>query len=462
MKKFIPFFLVILFMFSSCSSFENFVSLEESGLPSWVRNPRVQAGRIAYVTEGSGLSAEEARTDAMANALIEMGDDLGWDVYTEYFRELGSTGTVADLDGSIRETFTREYRGGRFSCYILFDISEDRFLSLRDPELTAVLEREAEIRSLLEDARTSYMENRDIEALSKALNALSLSLDRDLDDPSLDPEKILETVMYYLQPLEIRVSQRGKSMDSSIFVRRNRGLLSPLVYDATLNGYYPIRDNAGVVKEEEIDFNTSEGVYRYTNTNPYALRNGEMRLSFALDSELLSAIESKAPDGFMNEFLETLSSKTVSYEYDERTADNTLPFDVLIAEYDIHGALLDDTVALSSFNASLSDSDRVLEADRGYGDDDGEILSSYVSEGGDKRYLVIMRLGVSDSVTVSADRYMVNVRTSVDVYDLEEDMLLTSDDSVSSIGYGSSYQEAQQNALKNAGKMLADVFLIEM
>ena len=73
-----------------------------------------------------------------------------------------------------------------------------------------------------------------------------------------------------------------------------------------------------------------------------------------------------------------------------------------------------------------------------------------------------MRLGVSDSVTVSADRYMVNVRTSVDVYDLEEDMLLTSDDSVSSIGYGSSYQEAQQNALKNAGKMLADVFLIEM
>ena len=176
----------------------------------------MRRGRIAYVCEGSGTSEEEARINALSSVLYEIGDDVGRDAYSLYFRELESSGKVEDLDGSIRETYTREYRGGRFSCYVLFDMSEASLLSLRTPDLLVLLEAEEDVRNLLDEARSYYMENRDVDAISSALSALSISIEHELDEPEISPEGILSTLIYYTEPLEIRVRQFDGGIDASV------------------------------------------------------------------------------------------------------------------------------------------------------------------------------------------------------------------------------------------------------
>ena len=79
-----------------------------------------------------------------------------------------------------------------------------------------------------------------------------------------------------------------------------------------------------------------------------------------------------------------------------------------------------------------------------------------------KRYVVIMRIGVSESIMIDEERYIVNVHTNTSTYDTVEDFLISSDDSVSSVGYGATFEEASDDAFRNAGRILADVFLIEL
>ena len=136
--------------FSSCSSIGN---LSDETLPGWIDNPYVRSGRIAYVNEGSGNSEEEAELNAMENLLIELGSDLGIDAYALYFRELSSSGTLNALDGNITDTYFRTYRGGRYSCYVMLDISADLFDQMQSPETRRAMEVRAEIESLMESAR---------------------------------------------------------------------------------------------------------------------------------------------------------------------------------------------------------------------------------------------------------------------------------------------------------------------
>lgn len=462
MKRILLLLLLSVLLFTSCSSLETSSVFSEQRLPAWVRNPRVRSGRIAYVAEGSGTSEDSARLNAIENILFELSDDLGWDAYSSYYRELGSSGSVADLDGSIKETYSREYRGGRFSCYILFDISEDAFLSMQSPELVESLRRGEEILSLMEEAKESYMENRDVDAISCALKALSLSLDGDVSDPGLSHSEILSTLLYYTEALEIDVSQHGDGMEASISVRRNRGLLSPLVYSAPIEGSYWIRDTNGVLKEEKISFNTASGSYDYVNTNPYALMNGSVNLSLDIDEDLIDEIVQKAEEGFLDSFITLLDAKCVSYSYDERGDERSDLYDILIAQYDINGARIESNTALKSFNATLSDANRSISAIAAEGDEEEEILSLFLSEGDVKRYVVIMRIGVSESIMIDEERYIVNVHTNTSTYDTVEDFLISSDDSVSSVGYGATFEEASDDAFRNAGRILADVFLIEL
>lgn len=462
MRKFFYLFLIISMLLFSCSSFSSFSSFDESGLPSWIRNPSVASGRIAYVAEGSGENAESARDNAIENVLLEISDDLGFDAYTRYYRQLSGSAYVEELDGSIRTSYVREYRGGRFSCYILFDISEEAFLSLESPDLVRAREKETEIRHYLDEAKASYMSSHDVDALISALEALSISLSEPLVDEAFSPDEILSVVMYYLEPIEIRVREKSGGMDATISVRRNRGLLSQMVYSVPLNARYWIRDTSGVLKEEEISINTlEEGSYDFHNTNPYALLNGVMSISLDIDQGLIASITDIAPQGFMDEFISTLSSKRVIYSYDERDDYTDLPYCIFMAEYDIDGALIEDgSSALDEFNTTLEESGRGIKALEGEGEDDEEIIKN--SSSPLKEYVIVIRLGVSDIVEVDEQRFIVSVHTSMNCYNPSTMALISSETSVSSVGYGSSYEAAASDAFKRAGRILADVLMIDL
>ena len=79
-----------------------------------------------------------------------------------------------------------------------------------------------------------------------------------------------------------------------------------------------------------------------------------------------------------------------------------------------------------------------------------------------KEYVIVIRLGVSDIVEVDEQRFIVSVHTSMNCYNPPTMALISSETSVSSVGYGSSYEAAASDAFKRAGRILADVLMIDL
>ncbi len=457
MRKVLFIALSVMLAFSSCSSIGN---LSDETLPGWIDNPYVRSGRIAYVNEGSGNSEEEAELNAMENLLIELGSDLGIDAYALYFRELSSSGTLNALDGNITDTYFRTYRGGRYSCYVMLDISADLFDQMQSPETRRAMEVRAEIESLMESARADYMENRDIGALSKTLEALSLSIENGVENPGISSDEILSVAMYYLEPLEIRYRQYGSGIDGEITVRRRRGILYPLVYDAELIGTYDIRDTEGNIKEESIRFNTgSAGRYDFHNTNKAISEIGEFALDFSFDRSVIERIASLAEPGYLDSFISLLEEKHRVFSYAEnRNSDYGLT--VLLAEYDITGQELEDSAGLDSFNAEMMNSGYSIRAGKASGDDDSEILSNAMASGMDLNdSIAVLRIGVADSVETPGRTVLAYVSSTLGIYDRDTSELIFSDNTTSSIGSGESYSEAVMDAFTNCGRNLASTVI---
>ncbi len=459
LKKIFIFFLFVLLL-SSCQSFNNLSFSENEELPYWVSNPRVRSGRIAYINEGSGASEEEARLNALENSLLEMGDDLGLDAYALYFRELGTSGEIRELDGRITNTYTRSYASGRYSCYVMIDISADLFDSMQSPETRREEEVEQSITELLEEARNYYMQNRDVDALNSTLNALLLSLENNIETQGHSANEILELSTYYLEPLEIRYKQEKGSIDGEITLRRKRGLLYPLVYYADLKGTYAIRNNDKRISYETIEFNTAEsGRYYFHNTNNYILQNGDLTISLGFDRSVLDRISEIAEPGLLDEFEALLESKTASFSYME-TRGALRDVDILISEYDIHGAIMESVNALEAFNAELEDSGYLIRAEEGIGDDDDEILASYKANGGSKPTLIIIRVGVADVVEKGDEEFLVYVESTVNGYDTATGGQLFSNDYQEATAGASTYDEAVAEACTLCGSILASASMI--
>ena len=266
-----------------------------------------------------------------------------------------------------------------------------------------------------------------------------------------------DNLQYLFRPLGYIVSQLQTS--GIVSLRAVRELLAGCF---RLNGGSQAKRSAGVLKEEEISINTlEEGSYDFHNTNPYALLNGVMSISLDIDQGLIASITDIAPQGFMDEFISTLSSKRVIYSYDERDDYTDLPYCIFMAEYDIDGALIDDgSSALEEFNTTLEESGRGIKALEGEGEDDEEIIKN--SSSPLKEYVIVIRLGVSDIVEVDEQRFIVSVHTSMNCYNPSTMALISSETSVSSVGYGSSYEAAASDAFKRAGRILADVLMIDL
>ena len=110
MKKIVGLFLLsLVLVLSSCSSLQNMVNVNADGTPSWIANPPSRRGRISFVAEGVASTEDEARLISIKNVLMRMSADLGWDAYTAYYRQMGSSGYVEDLDARIDNFWVRKY-----------------------------------------------------------------------------------------------------------------------------------------------------------------------------------------------------------------------------------------------------------------------------------------------------------------------------------------------------------------
>lgn len=463
MKKIaILFLFALVLLLSSCSSLQNMVNVNADGTPSWIANPPSRRGRISFVAEGVASAEDEARLISIKNVLLRISADLGWDAYTAYYRQMGSSGYVEDLDARIDNSWVRKYTNGTLSYFILVSVDEDLYASSRTEEYTRILERENEIKAYLDDAVSYYKQNMDVKALDAALDALLTSVSGRVNNQDYLPGNLLEEVFYYLEPLSIKASGSRNSADASIRVVRERGFFSPSVEAAALLIRYDMRNTNGNSLTDQISIVTDEkGRYSFHVTNPYILREGEVRISLDLDYDKLARIEALSPVGFLDEFYEMLNSKNIYYSYDIRNSGMERNLDVVVVSYGYGGEEFGSPAALQALDSYMKEFDLSITPIAGQGQTDQEIFDNYNRSSAAKKNVAIIRLSVVE-IRESDSFLMARAEGSLAVYDVNMGEQTYFDDTTLAIGYGSSIEEASDDALALAARTISSILMIEL
>ena len=302
----------------------------------------------------------------------------------------------------------------------------------------------------------------DVKALDAALDALLSSVSGRVNNQNYLPENLLEEVFYYLEPLSIKVSGSRNSADSSIRVVRERGFLSPAVEAAALLIRYDMRNTNGNSLTDQINIVTDEkGRYSFHVTNPYILREGEVRISFDLDYGKLARIEALSPVGFLDGFYEMLNSKNTYYAYDIRNSGMERNLDVVVVSYGYGGEVFGPPAALEAIDSYMEEFDLSITPVSGYGRTEQEIFDDYNKASLTKKNVAIIRLSVVE-IRESDSFLMARVEGSLAIYDVNMGERTYYDDTTLAIGYGNTIEEASSDALALAARTIASILMIEL
>ncbi len=442
----LPCLLLLLF---SCSTFT------ASEGPAWTEEPPRYAGIVSIVGSGTGRDENEARAAAYRSVLDRVSSDLGIDAFSLYYRELLTTGTIADLSGRVTNTYLSPSADG-VAFYVLVEMPEDEYYRRRSDEYTASLERASTVDGYMAAALEEYKANRDTKTLENVLSALDLALSGSLADSAYTAEGLRDSAQAYLENIAISIGKRD-GMEVELRMKRDKGLFHPSVVNGLIKAEYQKLTSDGRIVTSSVTLMTDRaGRVRFVPTDPYMLRKGVLRFSIAIPEDLISSIEEKAPDGFMDPIIALIGSSSIEYAYDagEKAVDTV----IAAAVYGEDGTVYDSpsyNLAFSSYLRSASASGFV--AIQGSGEEEEEILGSLrAAFPGMRRYIVI-RTGIVDSDS-GAGREYVLTESQASIYE-------GYDDSPSEIlhgaaaGGGATADEAGRAALESNARYMAGMLL---
>lgn len=400
------------------------------------------------------MNEQEARTAAYRDALEKMGEDLGYDIVPQYFREFLNTDRIEAM-GTYVSSFYTTFDNSGYYYYILAITPSERFDALRSEDAENARARDREIRSLLSSASAHYRENEDVDAISDVLHAVSLSLDGSLE---YSPEALLSRAVGYVGNIVLNVDDSNGAI-CSVRMRRARGPFHPMVRGGKVDAVYEMVTNDGTIMQDSVTAATMDnGSFSFTWTNPYMVREGDIHFLVDIPDDVIAEIEAKAPEGFLDPLLSIREEKSVVYHYslpDKFPHEEAL---IAIVPY-VRG---DDTVfAEESFSAFKSQMD---SAGVGYdivvatGEDDEDIIRRLIGTYPEKRYFIISYLGVTD-YREAFDGFYVRVdgRNLV----MDRNTLLVEEEIFASDG-GRTIEEAERNALARGSRIAAGMLLKEI
>ena len=325
-----------------------------------------------------------------------MEDELGTSILIPYYREFYSTDRISVFGTYINGSYSVAADGGYY-CFILAVTPSDSFYAQRSEEYVAAVERGKEIESLLSSASAHYRANEDIDALGDVLEALSLALDGAPADSRYSPDSLLARAMDYVSHIDIKVDEPYGDAICRVSLSRSKGPFPPPIRNGRIDVRYMMVDNSGEIFEDRVEaMSGSNGRFEFNVTNPYMVRNGGLRLSVHLPESTIGEIRRKSDEGFIDPLIELVDERSVVYPYAIPPAFSPEDTIIAIASYMMDGRFLYSEDAVSAFT------DQMLSAGLGYevipavGDDEVEMLSSLRRIYPEKRYIVIVYLGVSD------------------------------------------------------------------
>ncbi len=345
---------------------------------------------LEFKAEGIGESEQAARTEALEAILAQMGEGLGYTLSTEYLRELTTTGRIEQFEAYISNI--EIVAGEEVHCFVSVLVPADSYYSNRSDEYIKMLEREDDIRALIAEAEEHYRNNRDSEALYSMLEALDLSLSGGISDPSLSPETLRDKAIGYLGNMEIRASAGDVF---SITVYRRKGIFHPRVDRCTVEMLYARLNSSGIAVRDTLSVLTDQkGNCEFVQTDPYALRYGELVFRVDLPDDTLQAIGSKAGDGFLDPLLEVWDSRSVRIIYNGAADISKV---IAFAAYRADGSLIENSSAYFEFRKYIEHIGLSVELVPAAGEDADEMLGTLSALYPEGTEFIIARVGAVDA-----------------------------------------------------------------
>lgn len=448
-------FIILLLIVSLISC----TTLGKTSAPSWVYSePRI-LGSVVFIGNGEGESKEIARANAYADVIAKLSDNIGRNLASLYYRELLSKGTIEDLSTTVEgEYFYKE--GEKYIGYVMTVTPSRVFNDSRSPEYLALLDREARIKSKLDDAINAYSENKDIEAIDYTLDAIIISLEGDVNNSSYQHDTLRDRAISYISKIKISVEKKKSAKDECrVRVKRDKGLFSPAVASGYIKSEYNALNSDGDVKSEYFISKTDKkGRFFFNRTDPYALLDSTYKFMPYVDDAKLKEIEAKTDSSFVAPIYEAIESASEYYEY-KRNVDIS-SWAVSISSYDSLGNLLPKSTIYDPLNEHL---EKVglsgFASSNGYGDsseEDFEVLSRIYP---DKKYFFVFRTGVVDSVVSTSSSY-VKIDSSLVLYNRDGEIQKSRAYSVA--GLGKSYEEAERDSFERTARIASNFFLEEL
>ena len=376
---------------------------------------------MVFIGEGRGESEAEAKNNASRDALEQMGEGLGYDLTQQYLREFLGTGRIEDFGAYVSDTYVSKDDDG-YSCLSLVVVPEAGYYSQRSEEYLTMLDRQDTIKKYLAKALEHYRENEDANALNDVLYALSASLDGPVLEDQLRPEVLLGTAVKYLSGMKLQTVRPSGNSRVLVRIKRDRLWFDPRVVNAVVDAKYQMAGIDARLTQSSIECITdSRGQFFFSRTNPAMLRRGTLVFQVQIPEELLSSIERKAEEGFLDEFLALYEASALRYEYFDPPVLTPADVAIAVASFDSEGEPYFQDTVLEMFQQMLS------TAGLGYypvmlaqGGEESELYDSLKTAYPGRRHLFLVRIGISDyresmgTVYVRSDGYAVEMNGTND------------------------------------------------
>ncbi len=449
--------LTLCVFFISCATVSVFVR------PDWISTTPKISGAVMYVGHGISFSEEGAKDDAYKEILDKIGKDLGYEIGTQYFRQLMSTDSIESLSTEVSDHYVYQETNGEWHYYVLARTSAKILENSRSQSYVELLQREDNISKKLSDSISLYKENRDVDAINALLEAIVISLEGDVNNPDYTPDFLLEKVINYAENLRITLSKEAKeSIGVTVKVSRTKGLFYPPVNNSSVIAKYSMMDiNGDIISSTVRCMTNKKGTFRFKNTNPYIIRSGEIVFSILLDSNLLSKIEEKAQEGFLDSLYNILEEKSVAYSYDDtgRFSPDELLF--AIALYDTDGNQIDNPDFIEEVKryfstAKVADFSFVIA----FGEESEDIYYDLLKTYPEYRYYAILRVGVTDFKQYRDEIYA-RTEGRVTIVSSSDEREIAVQDSYM-VGSGHDSESASYDSLLREARIIAGRLLEEL
>ena len=422
--------------------------------PSWIFDPPSTSSSISFVGEGIGESEQGARAASYRNALERMGDDLGYEIISEYLREFLNTDRIEEIGAYVSSSYSTFDNSGYY-YYILVTAPSEQFAAMRSEDIEEARARDAEIASLLASASVHYRSNEDVDALSDILDAVSLSLDGSLGH---DPDALMDRALKYLGNIVLSVDGSDDAI-CTVTMKRSRGPFHPMVSSGKVDAAYKRVNNEGEIVEGSVWAATKDnGRFTFPWTDPYMVRDGEIRFSVDLPDDTIAQIGEKAGKEFLEPLLSLRDEKSIAYHYrlPDRFPDDLSLIAIVPYMRGENAVYPEETLQAfaSQMDAAGVGYDIVLTA----GEDENDIIRRLTAMYPDKRYFIISYLGITD-YRKAFDGYYVRVDGRNLVMDRYS---MLAEEEIFAASGGATMAEAERSALERGARIAAGMLLKEI